>query len=287
MENFLRSIYQDRINDPNVLGILMFDKKQHSFSTTDNFDEILFIVVKELEQPVIINHYTVKDSKVAFYIVTYEKLREWILLGTNKKVFDWLYNGEVLFERNSGLVHLRKELKDFPFNDRKIKMGLEFAKLIRRYIDGKSFFENGDFLDAYTNIIHALHHLARFSVIEKGLHPEVTVWKQVKKIEPEVNKLYEELVTSDEPLDKRLELLFLASEFLIHSKEDVGTSHILSVLSKRKSWSFNDMMNQSEISIYSVDLSILLDYLIEKGMIKVKYVQTEKLGICECYYTVI
>ena len=56
------------------------------------------------------------------------------------------------------------------------------------------------------------------AVIENGLFPEVTVWSQVKKIDPAIYKLYEELIISDEPLEKRLELLFLASEFFIHNR---------------------------------------------------------------------
>lgn len=286
MDLLLKSIYIERTKDPNVLGILMIDKKNHSLPTTDTFDVIFFIVVKEADQPVFISHYSFEDKKAALHVVTDEQLRNWILFGTNKKVFDWLYNGKVLYERNDYVFQLRKELKDFPFNERKIKMGLEFAKLIRRYIDGKAFFENGDYLDAYNNIIHALHHLARLAVIEKGFHPEVTVWKQVKKIEPEVNKLYEELVMSDEPLNKRLELLFLASEFLLHSKEEMGASHLLEILSEKKMWSFNEIMSHKELSIYSIDLTILLEYFVEKGMIKVKNVQTKKLGIYERYYTI-
>ena len=101
-------------------------------------------------------------------------------------------------------------------------MGLEFAKLIRRYMDGRAFFNNHHYLDAYNHIVHSLHHLARLSVIEKGFHPEVKVWNQVKQIEPEIYKLYDELVNSEEDLGKCLELLFLASDFLIHSRIEIG-----------------------------------------------------------------
>ena len=86
-------------------------------------------------------------------------------------------------------------------------MGLEFAKLIRSYVDGKALFENKQFLDAYNHVVHSLHHLARLAVIENGLHPELTVWHQVKQIEPEIYKLYEELVNSEETIEKRLELI--------------------------------------------------------------------------------
>ena len=73
-----------------------------------------------------------------------------------------------------------------------VKKGLEFAKLIRRYTDGRVLFENGHFLDAFNHIVHSLHHLARLEVIEQGFYPEATVWNQVKLIEPEIYKLYKE-----------------------------------------------------------------------------------------------
>lgn len=136
------------------------------------------------------------------HIVTEAHLKEWILLGTNRKVFEWLQNAKVLFDRNEYVANLKTELREFPFYGRKVKMGLEFAKLVRRYVDGKGLFEKKQFLDAYNHVVHSLHHLARLAVIENGLHPELTVWQQVKQIEPEIFKLYEELVNSEETIEK-------------------------------------------------------------------------------------
>lgn len=49
----------------------------------------------------------------------------------------------------------------------------------------------------------------------------------MKRIEPAIYKLYEELILSNESLEKRLELLFLAGEFLINSRTNDGGQHIL------------------------------------------------------------
>lgn len=182
------------------------------------------------------------------------------------------------------MANLKKELKEFPFNGRKVKMGLEFAKLIRRYMDGKSLFENKQYLDAYNHVVHSLHHLARLAVIENGLHPELTVWYQVKQIQPEIFKLYEELLYSEETLEKRLELLFLASEFMIHSKTCIGTAHMMEVLSKKEYWMFNEIMEDKELIPYSVDMSVLLEYLIEKHLVEVINIETKGQGIFHrCY----
>jgi Nucleotidyltransferase-like/Helix-turn-helix domain len=284
MKDILRPIYQERASQSNTLGVLMIEKKQKSSHTTDTFDVILLIIVKEADQPLLIKHYNYNDNKAAMHIITEGQLKEWLLLGTNRKIFEWLDNAKVLFDRNEYIANLKTELREFPFNGRKIKMGLEFAKLIRRYVDGKALFENKQFLDAYNYVVHSLHHLARLAVIENGLHPELTVWHQVKMIEPEIVKLYEELVNSEETIEKRLELLFLASEFMIHSRTNVGAAHLLEVLSSKDHWTFNEIQNEKELLPYSVDMSVLIEYLIEKGLVDVVSVETKGHGIYHrCY----
>src|SRR4051794_26110451 len=284
MEDILRPIYQERASQANTLGVLLVEKKHKSSHITDSFDVILLIIVKEADQPLFIKHYTYDDKKAAMHIVLESQLQEWLLLGTNRKIFEWIHEAKILFDRNEYVLNLKTELRDFPFNGRKIKMGLEFAKLIRRYVDGKALFESGQFLDAYNFVVHSLHHLARLAVIENGLHPELTVWHQVKQIEPEIYKLYVELVNSEETLEKRLELLFLASEFMIHSRTKIGSAHILGILTMKDYWSFNEIMNEKELIPYSVDLAVLLEYLIEKHLVQVVNIETKGSGIFHrCY----
>lgn len=279
MEDILRPIYQERASQLNTLGVLMVQKKQKLSHITDSFDVILLVLVKEADQPLFIKHYTYNDKKAAMHIITEAKLEEWLLLGSNRKIFEWLHEAKIIFDRNEYVANLKTELRDFPFNGRKIKMGLEFAKLIRRYVDGKALFEGHQFLDAYNHVVHSLHHLARLAVLENGLHPELTVWNQVKQIEPEIYKLYEELVYSEETLEKRLELLFLASEFMIHSRTKMGTAHLLEVLSSKDVWLFNEIMSEQELIPYSVDLAVLLEYLIEKHLINVVNIETKGQGV--------
>jgi hypothetical protein len=284
MEDILRPIYQERASQANTLGVLIIEKRNKAVPVTDTFDAVLLIVVQEAEVPVFVKHYTYNDKKAALHIVKESQLNEWILHGSNRKIFDWLYNGRILFDRNEYISSLKVELREFPFYGRKLKMGVEFAKLIRRYMDGKAFFENNHYLDAYNHVVHSLHHLARLAVIESGFHPEVTVWHQVKQIEPEIFKLYEELVISEEPLEKRLELLFLASEFLIHSKTKIGIQHLTDVLSEKEDWSFNEMITHPELSAYSVDLSMLLEYLIDKHLIEAVEIVTKSPGLYHRHY---
>jgi Nucleotidyltransferase-like/Helix-turn-helix domain len=286
LKDILRPIYQERASQIDTMGILMMVKREKTISITDNFDVVLLIIVKEAEQPVLIKHYSYQDKQAAMHIVTKAQLDAWLLFGSNRKIVDWIYSGKIIFDRNEYLHHLRQQLSEFPDEERKLKKGLEFAKLIRRYTKGRAFFDNHHYLDAYNDIVHSLHHLARLTVIEKGLHPEITVWHQIKKLEPEIYKLYDELVNSDEDLQKRLELLFLASEFLIHSRIRIGSAHLIDVLKTKEYWSFNEILTHAELRLYSVDLEVLIEYLIEKHTIKAVNVETKGQGIYHRYYKV-
>lgn len=286
VEDILRPIYQERASQINTMGILMMEKREKTISITDNFDAVLLIIVKEAEHPVSIKHYSYEDKQAAMHIVTKEQLDDWLLFGSNRKIVDWMYSGKIIFDRNEYLHHLRQQLSEFPEQERKLKKGLEFAKLIRRYSKGRAFFDKHHYLDAYNDVVHSLHHLARLTVIEKGFHPEITVWQQIKKLEPEIYKLYDELVNSDEDLQKRLELLFLASEFLIHSRIRIGSEHLIDVLKTKEYWSFNEILTHTELKLYSVDLEVLIEYLIEKHTIKVVNVETKGQGIYHRYYKV-
>ncbi|MBD1379676.1 nucleotidyltransferase-like protein [Metabacillus arenae] len=286
MENILRPIYQERASHPDTLAVLMMEKRNQTSPQTDNLDVALFVIVKDAEHPLYVKHYEFNDQKASLNIVTSEQVDEWLLLGTNRRMVDLIFNSKVLFDRNEFLLGLRDRLSTFPFGERKLKIGLEFGKLIRRYLEGKAFFESKQFLDAYNSIVHALHHLARLEVIDKGFYPEVTVWNQVKQIEPQVYKLYQELVESDETLEKRLELLFLASDFLIHSKTEIGVSHLLKVMKGKDSWLFAELLLHPELKYYSVDLSVILEFLVEREIIKVKRIETKGQDVYHRAYSI-
>lgn len=286
MEALLRPIYQERASEPNTLGIILVEKRAEVSPITDMFDSILFIITKESSIPVYTKHYTYEDKKTALHIITEKQLRKWLLLGTNPKMVDWLINGRVVFDRNEYVERLKQELYVFPINGRKARMGIEFAKLTRRYVEGKLFFEQRNYLDAYYHMVDSLHHLARLAVFENGMHPEMMVWKQVKQIDPSIYKLYDELISSEESLEKRLELLFLASDFLIHSRTKDGAQHIIEVLGLKQFWTIQEIHEQEELKNYSVDLEVFIEFLIDKGYIMIEKIQTKSNEIMHRYYKV-
>lgn len=281
MEKILEHIYQEAEQLPDTLGILKVNKQISPL--TDTYD-VIIVVVSEVESLDISKQYQYGNEKIAVYTVTNQQIKDWILRGTNRKMIGWIHGGQIVYDKNNYLYNIRRELSDFPFYERKIKLGIEFAKLIRRYMIGKSFFETGQYIDTYNHMIHCLHHLARLVVIEKGFHPELTVWSQVKALDPEIFKLYKELVTSDESTEKRLELLFIASDFLIHTRTISGASHLMELLEEQDQWSMNEIKAHPEANYYGIDLELLIEYLVDKDFIEVIEVETTLPGLFERYY---
>ncbi|MDQ0246981.1 hypothetical protein J2S09_004601 [Bacillus fengqiuensis] len=287
MEDVLRPIYQERASNGDTLGIILIEKKKSESPVTDNLDAVILVIVKDAEQPLFVKHYEYKDETAGLCVVTESVLHDWISNGTNRRVVEWLFNGKVLFDRNEYVDSLKQRLQSFPCEDRLRKMGIEFAKLIRRFIEGKDFYESKHHLDAFNHMVHALHHLGRLSVLENGFHPEITVWNQVKKIEPQIYKLYEELVIGGESLEKRLELLFLAIEFLITERKGSGAKHLVSLLAQKpEPWAFADIINHPEVKSYAIDLGVLLEFLVEKEIVSVRNVETKGKGLYHRYYYV-
>jgi hypothetical protein len=91
----------------------------------------------------------------------------------------------------------------------------------------------------------------------------------VKRIDPAIYKLYEELIMSEEPLEKRLELLFLASEFFIHNRTPDGALHISEVMATQELWTIQQLHEHEETRMYSVDLEVFIEFLTDKGFIHV------------------
>ncbi|MBB4825348.1 hypothetical protein HNO89_002582 [Sporosarcina luteola] len=269
MEQILRPIYQERASSPETLGVILVEKRTDGDPVTDTFDEILLIITSNNDTPIYTKHYTEGDGKAAMHVISEKQLRKWLLLGTKRKVVDWLFYGKIYFDRNEFVENLKEELKEYPFSGRKVKMGIELSKLVRSYMEGKSFYDRNDFMDSYHHAVQSLHHLARLAIIESGLSPEVTVWSQVKKLDPAIFKLYEELILSEEPIEKRLELMFLASEFFIHNRTMDGARHILDIMSAKSSWTIQELHEHEELRMYSVNLEVLIEFLIDKGFIEI------------------
>ncbi|WP_216830500.1 nucleotidyltransferase-like protein [Alkalihalobacterium elongatum] len=285
MEVMLRQLYQDKASEPDTLGILIVEKESGFDTITDGHDVILLIIKEKGSSEWLVRHYEYLDKTVSMNIIDEDRLFQWMITGSNRRFIDWVFKGKVLFDRNEYVYNMKKRINDFPFEERQQKLGIEFSKLIRRFEKGKALYQSENYFDAFNHILHALHHQARLSVIERGFYPEVTVWDQVKHIEPETFKLYQELLLGHETIEKRVELVLLANEFAITSKAQLGSMHILKIMNRSMDpWTISELMEHPELKEYSIDLELLVSFLVQKGVVEVIHKETKAKGIYHRLY---
>lgn len=288
MEDLLQSIYQERINDANTLGILVVEKKKLDSLITDDFDRILLIIVKEAEPEWCVKHYEFEaDKTAAIHIVTNDLLMQWIHTSGYRKVIAWLVYGKIIFDCDGFVANLQEDLRTFPNDRRKLRKTVEFGKLITSFKRAKFLYKSSQYKDAYSHIFHSLHYLARLAVIEQGYYPEVTVWNQVKQIDLEVFKLYSELIESNEQINKRVQLMILAADHVISSRAKASAQHLLEILqSNENSWTYEELASDNRVAAYSPDLTAVITYLIEKDIIQTVMTETRATGIYRRTYQV-
>ncbi|OIJ14291.1 hypothetical protein BKP35_06925 [Anaerobacillus arseniciselenatis] len=287
MDRLLSYINEGKEYGENTHGILMVSKDVDDVTKKCNeFDSVILIISKGVA-PFTVRHFNVSNETVEVHEINQDEIKKTLITGNNRRLVDWLLNGRVIFEKNEYITRLQRSIAEFPIEDRKYKMTIEFSKLIRRYVDGNKLFVQGHFLDAFNSILHSLHHLARLSVIEHGYYPEVTVWDQVKQTEPEIYKLYHELVVGEESLEKRLELLLIANNFALTSKTKIGASHLLELMKDAgEALSIEKLSKHNEVSEYATDLVVLVDYLVQKGFVDIVKKQVDNESVFERLYIV-
>ncbi|KAB8125609.1 hypothetical protein F9U64_22195 [Gracilibacillus oryzae] len=287
MEDILRPIYQERASNPDTLGILIMEKNEEISPETDNFDTILLVVVSESDQKWLVKHYEYNNKSAALHVIQQDVLEDWINTSRYRLAMEWIINGKIIYDRNEYLKDLKETLRVFPSDKRKLKLAIEFSKLTRNYSEGKNLYQSEDYLDSYSRMLRSLHYLGRISIIEKGYHPEVMVWKQVKRIDPQIYKLYEELIRSKEDLKKKVELMLIAIEFSINKIIDICSEHLIEIMQKREEpWGFGELKVHPELEVYMYDLVSVMEFLIVSGKVEVYLEETKSNVISHRKYKV-
>src|SRR5699024_1547062 len=288
MEDLLRPIYQERESNPSTLGIILIERKTPDSPITDNFDVILLNIVGNSEIEWQEKHYELENGNTAvMHTITDHLLRQWIDTSGYRKAIEWIIAGKIIFDRDEYVSRLKEHLRTFPLVKRDLRKAMEFGKLIKSNTEVKDLYMSEQYKDAFTRMVHSLHYLARLTVIEKGCYPEVTLWNQVKKIDPEVYKLYDELIESNEEIAKRVQLMILAADFAIIRRAKVSAKHLLDIMeTKDGAWSYEGIKQNPGVKPYEIDLAAILNYLTEKGILSPVRINTKGAGVYQRQYRV-
>jgi hypothetical protein len=196
-------------------------------------------------------------------------LELWLFNGDNRNIIYWILQGEIILDQGTYLESLRHRLLEFPDLLKEQKLLMEFSLFLSTFIQSKEYMAEGHYLDAYSNILEALHHWARIVIVEDNNHPELTVWRQVRLINPGVYKLYEELTLSSETLRQRVELVILACEFSVMSKMESCCKLLLRILEGRETpWPIAEIQSHIDLQHLRINVALLLNKLVKKSLVR-------------------
>jgi hypothetical protein len=269
MERMNDDIIRQLAMDESVTGLLAVQGRPGFDAVIDGFDRLLLVVTRDAPAKNYIHHYIKDGEAIQERWISEDALRQWILFGENRNVIEWIMKGDILIDRNRFLETVRRRIVKFPRDMRTGKMLVEFSHFLRRFLQCKEYLNKGHHLDAYTNIMEALFHWARLSIIDQGAHPEVTVWEQVKTFNPGIYKLYEELIDSDESLEQRVRLVLLACDFNVMSKMAYWCELLIQVLQSRNApFAATELKYHERLRPLHTDLTLVLRQLASRGIIR-------------------
>ncbi len=265
-----KKLYTDRYEaDERIIGLLIVNNDNQSHPLLDGFDTLVLVITTDGYMSQSISHYIKDDVRIQERWLYAHHLEQWLFQEECRYVIQWLLEGEIVFDRTGYVTKLREELRSFRQDLREERLLQEFALFLKTYLQSKEYLKREYYLDAYSQIVEAIHHWARIVVIEAGVHPEEIVWEQVYEINPGVYKLYDELTRSDETLEQRLQLIVLVCEFTIVSKMKDCCKLLLDILkSGKRSWSVLELSRHPRLQHLNIDLTPVLKKLAAKSLVK-------------------
>jgi hypothetical protein len=260
------SSYRDKSD---LIGIAVIENPYPYNPLIDGLDLLVLVILKKESVLNETEHVLLEGKRVLIRTIDPNSLNEWVSGGENRNIIEWLVRGEILVDRDGYLNGVRERLLQFPKAMREQKQFTEFAGFLRTYLQAKQDLLDGNLLDAYSHVLTALHHWAHIVLIEEGRHPELTVWKQLKRVHPGIYKLYEELTVSSETLEQRVQLVMLGCEFSVMNKMKSSCSLLFDILASREEpWSIAELQSHSSINVLHVDLSLVLQKLVKREYIR-------------------
>ncbi|WP_438448475.1 nucleotidyltransferase-like protein [Gorillibacterium sp. sgz5001074] len=249
---------------------------------------LLVLVVENGASDGSISHYMQDGIRIQERRISRSTLEAILAAREDRTFIQWMIQGEIWVDPQAYLAQVRAELLEYPAIAKEQKLLAEFSMFLKRYMQCKEFLHAEQILDAYSCILRAIHHWARIVVLEAGVHPEATVWQQVRQYNTGVYKLYEELTASPETLKQRVELVLLACEFSVMSKMESCCSMLIRILEESEEpMGVEDLLGHPYLQGQTgANLPLLLNKLARKALIKEVAVATDaELFSLEVKYT--
>lgn len=255
-------------DEKGLIGLLLVTNPYSFQPMINGMDRIALLITSEVEPGKEIEHMLRDSARIQVKRITPKKIESLLLSRDNHNMVQLLAQGEIVIDHNGYLSDLRSRLIEWSSLLREQKLLCEFSNFARTYLQAKQDIKDGQVLDAYSNVLTSLHYWAHIALIEEGLHPELTVWEQLHRVNPGVYKLFEELTTSQETLEQRVQLVLLACEFSVLTKTESSCALLIRLISSRlEPWTPAELLQHPDLAGLSIDISLLLQKLTMRGCI--------------------
>lgn len=290
MEHIKKQLLELYVGQQDVRGlVLMHNTERYPFHTNE-YVYYLLVVSTSSNIAHKVEHLEIQQERIFVRTIHLKNLENATTMQSRYNVMDWLMSGEIIWDHNHYLEEMKQCIIKFPDKLRNQRKLCEFSGYLESLYQAKRNLAEGNELDAYSQILISIHHWAHIVLIEEGIHPELTVWKQLRKVHPGVYKLYEELIASPETIKQRVELVILACEFTVMSKMKQCCEYLLDIMQEREEpWSINDLEQHPELQFIVDDISLVIQKLVQGHHVKeVAVINNESLdnNIMELQYII-
>lgn len=243
--------------------VLMHNMERFPFHTNEY---VYYLLVVSTSENVVrkVEHLEINRERVFVRSVHIRELESSSATQNRYNLMDWLMSGEIIADSEQYLDKLKQQIIKFPNKLRDQRKLCEFSGYLETLFQAKRNLSVGNVLDAYSQILISIHHWANIVLIEEGIHPELTVWKQIRKVHPGVYKLYEELIASPETIEQRVELVMLACEFSVMSKMKICCKYLLDIMNeKEEPWSISELQQHPQLQYIVDDITLVVQKLVQ------------------------
>ncbi|MDO3412812.1 nucleotidyltransferase-like protein [Saccharibacillus sp. CPCC 101409] len=258
-------------NEPVPLGAVACYRPGGKFhgALLQDFELLVFMIFERFDEEMYTHHRVEGELHYQLLSLEAEELKRWIVTGENRALVHYFLQGEVVYDVNGQIMHLRQQVERFEQPLREQRLFFEFSRFLRSYVEAKRHMTEGHDMDAYYSTLKALHHWACIELVQQAVYPEKTIWNQVRAHSAQVYKLYEQLAFSQETLRERVELVLLACEFSVMSKMAACSGLLIRILrSRRMPWTIEELIRHPELAYVKKELPMVVRKMVYRSLIR-------------------
>lgn|GEM_PF-6701174 len=264
-KNLVEHYQEVFINNPEILAVLFYGGV--SLQGPNQPDTGFLVLSDSLEPGAYTEDY--QGTGVFFQIMSPTAWMDRMENRASDEDMAMVFSAQLLFDRAGQMDRILKKIQAQRQDLMKNFMFREYSNILDCFAHCSEYYRQGSNLDAYKYLMDSMVHWARLILYQNGQLPGRELWSQVKKYNIGVYKLYEELITGCEPVEKKIELMQLVYANMILARSHIYTGPLLDYLSRAKEpKSYQEIVREGNFKGMDIQLNLVLEKLVEMKILK-------------------